>query len=74
MEEGKRGRRQGLVLSYIIKPRFSFLKEQKEAKDSLTETSRLLLQEWPKQVGQGRRSPLVGGPCDPAGPRALVRQ
>lgn len=52
-----RGRMQCLVLSYVIKPRCAFLKEQKEAKDSLIETLRLLLQEWPEQAGRGRLSP-----------------
>lgn len=61
LKEGKRGQKEALVLRYIIKWRFSFLKEQKEAKDSLIETSRLLLQQWPEQVGQGRLSPLAGG-------------
>lgn len=72
LKEGKRGQKEALVLRYIIKWRFSFLKEQKEAKDSLIETSRLLLQQWPEQVGQGRLPPLAGGGPEPAGPWSLV--
>lgn len=67
-EAGERGGTRGLVLGYIIKPRCSFLKEQKEAKDSLIETWRLLLQERPEQAGRGRASALAGGRRNLAGP------
>lgn len=74
VEESERGGTRGLVLGYIIKPICSFLKEQKEAKDSLIETWRLLLQERPEQVGRGRASALAGGPRDLAGPGPWARR